>query len=344
MTDAHEFRLIIKGPDTSWEVTIPEGSMIIGRQIGNDLLLEHPQISRMHARIDCFPQACHITDLNSSNGTFVNEEKVTPDVQIRLKPGDTIKIGPFILEVGWVAVDIQKPEEQPATKEFQAPPISDDIPIEKTPDPLEAADKSIEPEKRLIPESEHETPKSPPRPPQIPPGPPPEDLPIGAFTPPGISKHSTRLLHYLPDIYHTDFLSRFLAIFESILTPIEWNIDNFDLYLEPGTTPTEFIPWLANLFQISFDPTWREEQRRELLEQAHNIFARRGTQWALNRVLEIYTGFTPEIIDQGEKQDPFTFSVKLPISKKETNPELIEALINANKPAHTTYEIHFKTR
>ena len=56
--------------------------------------------------------------------------------------------------------------------------------------------------------------------------------------PPGLSMYSRQLLQFLPGIYHTDFMSRFLAVFESILMPIEWNIDNFDLYLDPGSAPS----------------------------------------------------------------------------------------------------------
>ncbi len=126
------------------------------------------------------------------------------------------------------------------------------------------------------------------------------------------------------------------------MTPIEWNVDNFDLYLNPRTTPAGFLPWLANWFSISFDSTWSEAQRRLLLSEAHEIFARRGTRWALARVLEIYTGKEPEILDQEEKEDPFTFMVRLPVTEKEFQRNLIEQIVDANKPAHTNYKLEFK--
>jgi phage tail-like protein len=134
-------------------------------------------------------------------------------------------------------------------------------------------------------------------------------------------------------------MARFLGMFESILIPIEWNVDNFDLYLDPGTVPTGFLPWLANWFEITFDPTWGEAQRRTLLAEAHQIYARRGTCWALSRVLEIYTGHRPEIIDLDEDLEPFTFAVRLPLRAGEVNRELVERIIDANKPAHTTYTL-----
>ena len=70
------------------------------------------------------------------------------------------------------------------------------------------------------------------------------------------------LLSYLPGIYHTEFMSHFLAIFEAVLFPVEWQIDNFDLFLDPGTAPRNFLPWLANWFDIVFDSTWSEAQQR----------------------------------------------------------------------------------
>ena len=124
--------------------------------------------------------------------------------------------------------------------------------------------------------------------------------------------------------------------------PAEWNINNFDLYLDPQTAPEDFLPWLANWFSISFDPSWSIEQRRTLLSEAHQIYAKRGTRWALSRVLEIYTGTQPEIEDLQEGEDPFTFSVKLPIPEKDVDRDLVEAIIDVSKPAHTNYKLQFE--
>ena len=96
---------------------------------------------------------------------------------------------------------------------------------------------------------------------------------------------------------------------------------------------------MANWFEIAFDPTWSEAQRRKLLAEAHQIYAKRGTRWALSRVIEIYTGRVPEIIDLGPDQEAFTFTVRLPLSGHDVNRALVEALIDAHKPAHTTYTL-----
>jgi len=335
MTRDFEFRLHIQGPEASWEFTIPEGRSIMGRQAGNDLLLENPQISRQHAQFDCTPAECQITDLGSANGTRLNDEKLTPKIPVTLNPKDIIKIGPFTLEVDHSPVEKPQPKVQPPTRELPGESGPIEVVLGEAPFPL--ATPEAEPPSKPVRQK-----AAPPPPPELPP-PPRGTVPNdGSLILPGLSIHSTRLLNYLPDIYHTDFMSRFLAIFEAILTPIEWNTNNFDLYLSAGTAPVDFLVWLANWFEITSDTTWSESQRRQLLAEAHRIYARRGTRWALSRILEIYTGTAPEIVDQDDKLAAYTFSVKLPLSKKKVNQELIEAIIDANKPAHTTYELKFE--
>jgi phage tail-like protein len=319
MAEKFEFRLHIEGPETSQVLLVPVGTTTIGRQAGSDLQLNLAQVSRRHAQLDCTSSECQITDLGSANGTTVNGEKLTPHVPVLLPPNATIKIGPFELTLEKSPVEAPQVEEPP-------PPVE----LAREPEPV------AEPSFEVM-----EWAAAPPPPAAPPPSkPPPEPGPVGeSLVPPGLSTHSRRLLSYLPGIYQTDFMARFLGIFESILIPIEWNVDNFDLYLDPGTVPTGFLPWLANWFEITFDPTWSEAQRRTLLAEAHQIYARRGTCWALSRVLEIYTGHRPEIIDLGEDLEPFTFAVQLPLRAGEVNRELVERIIDANKPAHTTYTL-----
>ena len=328
MAQEFEFRLHIEGPDTSQVFPVPIGVTTVGRQTGNDLQLSHPQVSRQHARLDCTADECQITDLGSANGTSVNGEKLTPNVPVTLAANAAVKIGPFEITCEHVPVKAPAAEmpaaEMPVVEEPAPAPV--ELPVEPEPEvkPLIKAVKRPTPPSKVPPPPTPETPE--------------EEGPVL----PGLSLHSRRLLDYLPGIYHTDFMARFLALFESILVPIEWNVDGFDLYLSPGTAPTDFLPWLANWFQIVFDSTWNEAQRRTLLAEAHQIYARRGTRWALSRVLEIYTGQIPEIVDLGKDQEPFTFTVKLPVRKRDANQELIEAIVDANKPAHTTYTLEFR--
>lgn len=159
--------------------------------------------------------------------------------------------------------------------------------------------------------------------------------------PPGLSYYSVDYFRYLPPPYQDDFTLRFLALFESILKPIEWHVDHFDIYLDPGTAPTSFLPWLMNWFDLHFDDNWQEEQKRAFLKEAYDIFTYRGTKRALSRVLEIFTGVSPEIDDQRDDLPPFTFLVMIPLNEGEVKRPLIDQLIEAHKPAHTRYFLIF---
>ena len=312
MSEKIKFRFKITGPEMSGMVALVGETAVIGRQPGVDILLEHPLVSRRHAQLIITPTTCELTDLGSSNGTRLNGAPLPPNAPTFLSQGDVIEIGPFKLELELEReLEVEREEETETEREEEPKPAEKPIPPAPPP-PI----SPISPAPPL------------PRPP--------------APIPPGLSTHSTRLLHYLPGIYHTDLMSRFLALFESILIPIEWNIDNFDLYLDPDTSPVGFLPWLCNWFEVVFDDTWNERQRRQFLGEAAELYGRRGTQWAMSRLLEIYTGHPPRIDDKAEKLDPFTFSVEIPLSEKGLNRTLIEHIIDNNKPAHTTYKLRFR--
>jgi phage tail-like protein len=338
-------RLQISGPAGSSTYEIPMGTAVIGRRDA-DLVLDDQLVSRRHAQIECSDAGCTLTDTKSSNGTKVNGIRLKEFVPHPLTPHDVIEIGAFTLTY--------EMEEVVVAAEPVAPPPAPEPTPEPAPEPAPTKAEVVEPAVVREPaakparKSRAETkinggppPDQPPIPPSLPPIPEPDGEP--AYTPPpGLSLTESRYLQYLPGIYHTSFMKRFLALFESIYAPIEWTVDNFDVFLHPATAPADFLPWLANWFDLTFDQSWDEAKQRTLLAEAHQIYARRGTRWALSRILEIYTGLTPEIDDTSDSLDPFSFVVTLPVRESELNATLIARLINVHKPAHTSYSLRFK--
>jgi pSer/pThr/pTyr-binding forkhead associated (FHA) protein len=64
----------------------------IGRAAENDVVLgDDATASHMHAALECFPAGWAVTDLGSSNGTWVNGDRVWG--ARRLRHGDEIRVG-----------------------------------------------------------------------------------------------------------------------------------------------------------------------------------------------------------------------------------------------------------
>lgn len=70
--------------------------IIVGRSSDLDMVLVEDMVSRKHARITMQADQIWIEDLGSTNGTFVNGEKIK---RARLKEGDRVLIGTSILKV-----------------------------------------------------------------------------------------------------------------------------------------------------------------------------------------------------------------------------------------------------
>jgi pSer/pThr/pTyr-binding forkhead associated (FHA) protein len=87
----------ISGKYQGGEYALAEGQeIVIGRSSELDMVLVEEMVSRKHARIALNDGVISIADLGSTNGTFVNGEKVDEGT---LKEGDRVLIGTNILKV-----------------------------------------------------------------------------------------------------------------------------------------------------------------------------------------------------------------------------------------------------
>ena len=73
------------------------GSLEIGRESSCQIRPEDTYISQQHARIFERNGSWVVEDLGSTNGTYLNQQKVTVPSQI--SPGDRIRVGKTVLEV-----------------------------------------------------------------------------------------------------------------------------------------------------------------------------------------------------------------------------------------------------
>lgn len=77
--------------------TYDRGEINVGRVQGNDLMLPKGNVSKRHARLLCRDGRFIVTDLKSTNGTYVNGRKIAQATIVR--EGDKIYIGDFVLRI-----------------------------------------------------------------------------------------------------------------------------------------------------------------------------------------------------------------------------------------------------
>lgn len=80
----------------------PGNIRTIGRATGANFIVEAPLVSRLHCRITAGATELEVVDLDSTNGTFVNGERVP---SARLKAGDRLGVGRVELTVSRAPID-----------------------------------------------------------------------------------------------------------------------------------------------------------------------------------------------------------------------------------------------
>ena len=88
--------LVVGGDLNGTIFDLIEGETIVGRNPDCSIPLEFQGISRKHFHAVVNSQGCHIEDLGSSNGTFLNNTKITGTTP--LEKGDMVKLGSIALK------------------------------------------------------------------------------------------------------------------------------------------------------------------------------------------------------------------------------------------------------
>jgi hypothetical protein len=90
--------LVTEGPLRGTTITLAQQSILIGRSPESTLVLEDDYASARHARIYPADGAWYVEDLDSTNGTFAGQQRVT-GTPLKLDVGSTLKIGTTVLEM-----------------------------------------------------------------------------------------------------------------------------------------------------------------------------------------------------------------------------------------------------
>jgi hypothetical protein len=87
--------VVMEGEPRGATLSLTAHGAVVGRREGCDIVIPDPNVSREHLRIERTVEGTLVVDLGSTNGTFVNGERVRRRL---LRPGDRIRIGTTALE------------------------------------------------------------------------------------------------------------------------------------------------------------------------------------------------------------------------------------------------------
>ncbi len=84
---------VISGNDLGQVFSGDVSAATIGRGSGNLVALSDSKVSRQHARIEVVAGSAVVEDLGSTNGTYVNEQRLASRGRRNLQPGDQVRVG-----------------------------------------------------------------------------------------------------------------------------------------------------------------------------------------------------------------------------------------------------------
>jgi pSer/pThr/pTyr-binding forkhead associated (FHA) protein len=105
------------GPRFGEEIAVPSPVASIGSGTQNEMVLPDDSVSKVHARLEFVDGAWRLTDLNSTNGTFVEGVRLAAEVPTPLQYGNTVRFGGIKLQ--FREVEAADPS---AARETYAPP------------------------------------------------------------------------------------------------------------------------------------------------------------------------------------------------------------------------------
>lgn len=95
MPEDNRYALFVRrGPQQGRSFPLDSALASVGRYAGNTIIIPDETVSRHHARLHQTPDGYTIEDLNSANGLFVNDSRVT--APRALANGDVIRLGEVV--------------------------------------------------------------------------------------------------------------------------------------------------------------------------------------------------------------------------------------------------------
>jgi phage tail-like protein len=161
---------------------------------------------------------------------------------------------------------------------------------------------------------------------------------------------SAEILRLLPGIFQRTArsgspLAALLSVMEALHAPSEEVLENLDALFDPRRAPDRFVPFLARWVDLDLPVTTGLGRLRELTAAGVELSRWRGTARGLLLFLSTATGRQDFEVDErvpGPNGLPLPFHVRVraPAELAPHRP-MLERIIEMEKPAYVTYELHF---
>ena len=154
---AQEYQITMRsGPAPGKTFPIEQEETVLGRDLANDIAISDPEVSRRHSRFMIREGSVFVEDLGSTNGTFLNGERISSPLQLR--SGDVLTLGESIVLIfskisydpdATVVSSQGEPEGESTVQQWaheqqsyqpapvkQTPPLGSDVHIPRRPEPM----------------------------------------------------------------------------------------------------------------------------------------------------------------------------------------------------------------
>lgn len=96
-------------PTYRYEFDGDRSTLTLGRRGGVDVLLPHPKVSLVHARLERSGTSYVVVDEGSRHGTTLNGARLRPAARAALKEGDRIGIAGYVIDIGVYLTELDGP-------------------------------------------------------------------------------------------------------------------------------------------------------------------------------------------------------------------------------------------
>ena len=89
--------VVTQGSQTGQSAALADGVIMIGRGADCQIILDDDYVSTRHARVVSGENGIYVEDMGSTNGSYVNGQRITAPTTITMS--DTVRIGKTILKL-----------------------------------------------------------------------------------------------------------------------------------------------------------------------------------------------------------------------------------------------------